>query len=144
MTAMTITRLGVSELAELAWFLNEARLPSADLAEPGRLFFRINAEGLVGFGGLEGEGADRLLRSVLVLPGYRGVGIGRGLVAVLEQAARQLGVQRLHLLTTTASRFFRTMGYEEADRRAAPSGIAASREFTSLCPASATYLVKAL
>jgi hypothetical protein len=36
------------------------------------------------------------------------------------------------------------MGYVAADRPSAPSTIAGSREFSSLCPASAAYLVKAL
>lgn len=144
MMAMTATRLEASELAGLAWFLDNANLPSADLAEPDRVFFRFDADGLVGYGGLEGGGADRLLRSVLVLPERRGAGIGHALVAALEQEAHALGVQRLHLLTTTAAPFFQTLGYAAADRHAAPSAIAATREFSSLCPASANYLVKAL
>ncbi len=66
------------------------------------------------------------------------------MVVSLEQEARDLGVQRLHLLTTTAAPFFLAMGYVAADRDEAPLTIAGSREFTSLCPASAAYLVKAL
>ena len=124
--------------------LNTASLPSADLAEPDRVFFRFDADSLVGYGGLEGEGADRLLRSILVVPDRRGAGIGHTLVAALEQKARGLGVQRLHLLTTSAAVFFHSLGYTAANRHAAPPAIAASREFTSLCPASATYLVKVL
>ena len=60
------------------------------------------------------------------------------------ELARRLGVERLHLLTNTAAPFFRANGYAEADCIAAPPMIAASREFTTLCPASATYFVKAL
>ncbi len=144
MTGLTITALEPAELAGLAWFLDATSLPSADLADPGRLFFRFEADSLVGYGGLEGEGADRLLRSIVVLADRRGHGLGRALVATLEQQARDLGVERLHLLTTTAAPFFRALGYADADRGAAPPAIAASREFTALCPASAAYLVKAL
>jgi len=143
-TALIATRLQAGELAGLAWFLYDAHLPSSDLAELGRVFFRFDADSLVGYGGLEGEGADRLLRSVVVLPDRRSAGIGHALVAALEQEACKLGVERLHLLTTSAASFFRTLGYAAADRDAAPTTIAASREFTSLCPASADYLVKAL
>jgi N-acetylglutamate synthase-like GNAT family acetyltransferase len=143
-TALIATRLDPDELTGLACLLNTASLPSADLAETDRVFFRFDADCLVGYGGLEGEGADRLLRSILVVPDRRGAGIGRTLVAALEQEARGLGVERLHLLTTTAAVFFRALGYAAADRHAAPSAIAATREFTLLCPASATYLVKAL
>ena len=144
MTGLTITALEPAELAGLAWFLDAASLPSADLADPGRLFFRFEADSLVGYGGLEGEGADRLLRSIVVLADRRRHGLGRALVAILERQARNLGVERLHLLTTTAAPFFRAIGYADADRGAAPPAVAASREFAALCPASAAYLVKAL
>ena len=97
---------------------------------------------MVGFRG--GGRPDRLLRSIVVLPDRRGHGLGQALVATLEQQARHLRVQRLHLLTTTAAPFFRTLGYADTDRGAAPPAIAASREFAALCPASAAYLVKAL
>lgn len=144
MTGLTITALEPAELAGLAWFLTAASLPSADLAAPGRLFFRFEADSLVGYGGLEGEGADRLLRSIVILADRRGHGLGRALVATLERQAHAFGVRRLHLLTTTAAPFFRALGYADADRGTAPATVAASREFTALCPASATYLVKAL
>ena len=84
MTALTVTRLEASELAGLASFLEDANLPSADLTEPARVFFRFDADTLVGYGGLEGEGADRLLRSIVVLADRRGAGIGRALIAVME------------------------------------------------------------
>jgi amino-acid N-acetyltransferase len=108
------------------------------------MFFRFEADSLVGYGGLEGDGADRLLRSIVIPTDRRGHGLGRALVATLEQQARDLGVRRLHLLATTAAPFFRALGYADADRGAAPPAVASSREFTGLCPASAAYLVKAL
>jgi N-acetylglutamate synthase-like GNAT family acetyltransferase len=89
-------------------------------------------------------GSDRLLRSLVVVADHRGAGIGRAMLALLEGEARRLGVERLRLLTNTAAPFFRVNGYAGADRAAAPPTVAASREFTALCPASATYLVKAL
>ncbi len=144
MTGLTITALEPDELTGLARLLDAASLPSADLAEPDRLFFRFEADDLVGYGGLEGEGADRLLRSIVILADRRRHGLGRVLVTTLERQAHTLGVRRLHLLTTTAAPFFRTLGYADADRSAAPPAIAGSREFTALCPASAAYLVKAL
>lgn len=143
MTRLTITALEPAELAGLAWFLDAASLPSADLADPGRLFFRFEADSLVGYGGLKGEGADRLLRSIVIFADRRGHGLGRALAATLEQQARNLGVRRLHLLTTTAAPFFRALGYADADRGAASPAVAASREFTALCPAAAAYLAKA-
>ena len=145
MTGLAATSIPAADLDELAKALSVAGLPTADLGEPGRAFFRFREDAsLIGFGGLEGEGADRLLRSLVVMPDRRGSGLGRAMLLLLEGEARRIGVDRLHLLTNTAAPFFRTNGYSDADRRSAPVLIAASREFTALCPASATYLVKAL
>lgn len=139
-----LSTLGANELADLAALLDEARLPSGDLSEPHRHFHRFDVDGPIGYGGIEGFGADRLLRSIIVLPDRRGAGLGRQLVQALEQAAREQGVRRLHLLTTTAAPFFRALGYVDTERTSAPDAIAASREFSTLCPASAAYLSKAL
>jgi len=144
MTKLTIAPLESSELAGLAQALNTAGLPNSDLTEADRMFFRFDADSLVGYGGLEGQGTDRLLRSIVILGDHRGRGLGRALVATLEQQAHDLSICRLHLLTTTAAPFFRALGFIDADRNAAPPAVAASREFTSLCPASASYLAKAL
>ena len=145
MTSMVVTMLRSGDLDEMAAPLTAAKLPIADLGEPGRTFFRFDdAEGLIGYGGLEGEGADRLLRSVVVVTNHRGRGIGRAIIAALEHQAREFGVGHLHLLTTTAASFFRNLGFADTSREYAPATIAASHEFTALCPASAAYLVKAL
>lgn len=120
-------------------------LPVADLAGPGRVFFRFwDDAGVIGFAGLEGEGADRLLRSLLVVADRRGDGLGRSIRALLENVARVMDVQRLHLLTDTAAPFFGAHGYDAAPGASAPVAIAASQEFAALCPASADYLVKLL
>ncbi len=145
MTDLRTTPLDPTSSDELRDALADAGLPVSDLAEPGRAFFRFDDDaGLVGFGGLEGDGADRLLRSLLVVADRRGAGLGRAMLAALEAGAGEIGVARLHLLTTTAAPFFTANGYAAADRATAPAAIAASREFTALCPASAAYLVKAL
>ena len=128
----------------LAFFLSGAGLPIADLREPGRIFYRIEAEDLVAYGGIEGEGPGRLLRSLVVLPDRRRVGLGGVVLGLIEDEAGRMGVEQLHLLTTTAVRFFRTQGYADATRATAPATIAASAEFTRLCPPSASYLVKHL
>lgn len=134
------------ELDELAQALDAAGLPNADVGQPGRRFFRYAAAGgePVGFGGLEGEGPDLLIRSVVVRPECRGGGYGRAIVRDLERQAAALGAARLHLLTTTAAPFFEHLDYRPAERTAAPRAIAATAQFASLCPASARYLVKLL
>lgn len=144
MSRPSIVPIHDSELGEMAAALSEAGLLVDDIAEPARAFFRLVDGGTVGFGGLEVDGPDRLLRSLVILPSARGTGRGRTLLLLLEQAAREAGTHRLHLLTQTAAPFFRAHGYADADRDHAPPAIASTAEFATLCPASAVYLVKDL
>jgi N-acetylglutamate synthase-like GNAT family acetyltransferase len=140
---MIVTALEPDTLAGLAAGLDAAGLPAIDLLEPDRRFFRFEDDaGVVGFGGLEGVGADRLLRSLVVMPDRRGRGSGSAILAAVEHAAADDGVARLYLLTTTAEPFFGRHGYHAIERADAPAAIAASAEFRSLCPASAAFLFK--
>ncbi|WVV48906.1 GNAT family N-acetyltransferase [Pseudomonas sp. NA13] len=50
-------------------------------------------------------GADRLLRSLVVLEGQRGKGAGAAVLAAIEAFAKREGVERLHLLTDSAAAF---------------------------------------
>lgn len=123
--------------------LGATQLPTDDLGGPDQMFFSLSDdEGLIGFIGLEGNGADRLLRSLVVLPTRRGKGYGRMLVERLEGVIDG-AVERLHLLTNGSAEF-RGLGYVDADRDAAPAFIAATAQFASLCGPRATYLVKDL
>jgi GNAT superfamily N-acetyltransferase len=127
-------------MLSLAGTLSAAGLPTDDLgAEPYRYF----AWGDEAWGGL-GAGEDALLRSVVVRPEARGRGVGTALVEALVAAARQQGTQRLWLLTTDAAPFFGRLGWRAADRSEAPAAIASARQFTELCPASASLMVRIL
>lgn len=122
--------------------LEQGELPTADLEQPGRMFFGLSDEnGLIGYVGMEGEGPHRLVRSLVVLPTRRGKGHGATLVQRLE-AILSDEVERLHLLTDAAMPFFRRLRYIDADRSKAPERIASTEQFASPCPASAVYLVK--
>ena len=137
--------LAPGDLNALAAVLAACDLPTDDLAEAGRLFWRFEDDaGVVGYGGIEGDGNDRLLRSLAVVPDRRRKGHGANILATIEQSAIELGVARLHLLTTGAAGLFLAAGYEPSDRSMAPTNIGASRQFASLCPASAAYLTKEL
>lgn len=138
-------RLSQDDLGELTHLLAAAALPIDDLKEPGRTFFRLEDDGgLIGYCGWQGRAPDRLLRSLVILPSRQGQTLGRLALATIEQMALQAGTRRLHLLTDTAAAFFRSAGYQVADRRDAPQTIRGSKEFRSLCPASARYMVKDL
>ena len=97
-----------------------------------------------GYGGLEGEGADQLLRSLIIYPTTRAQGMGRALVRLLEARAREEGAQRLWLLTNDAEKYFRRLGYKTVDRAQAPKAITRTKQFAALCPASAKLMVREL
>lgn len=102
------------------------------------------AGGLVAIAGLELFGGDGLLRSVATRPGARGTGLGKKVTSAAEARARRAGVARLWLLTETAEGFFARLGWEKTGRESAPSSIRETTQFRSLCPASATLMVKRL
>ncbi|MGX8272430.1 arsenic resistance N-acetyltransferase ArsN2 [Brevundimonas diminuta] len=124
--------------------LEAAGLPTDDLHEPGRCFYRFEDDGgLIGFGGLEQVGSNALIRSMVVMDNRRGEGHGSMMLSWLEARAAEKAAA-LYLLTTSAAVFFQRQGYFVLPRSAAPAAIAASRQFSGLCPASATFMFKDL
>jgi amino-acid N-acetyltransferase len=125
--------------------LTRCGLPAADADASGiRLYGCRRAGALAGIVGLEPYGSVGLLRSLAVAEGARTHGLGHALVAHVEKVAARSGVRELYLLTTTAADFFARLGYANASRRAAPAAIAATTQFTGLCPSSATFMSKTL
>jgi N-acetylglutamate synthase-like GNAT family acetyltransferase len=117
-----------------------AKLPTEDLlSEPFRYFCLED----VAWGGFGSE-RDALIRSVVVSPDARGRGFGAAVVNALAERARRHGVERLWLLTTDSAPFFARLGWAPAERSSAPPTITASRQFSDLCPASSTLMVRAL
>ena len=125
--------------------LAAAGLPADDLDLPDRAFFGFRLDGeTVGFGGYEACGPDVLLRSIVVLPPYRGRGFGRDITAALAMRAGSGGARQAYLLTTTARAFFERLGFRVIDRRTAPAPILATREASALCPSTAPLMTKPL
>ena len=125
--------------------LEAAGLPTDDLHEPGRRFYRFGDDaGLIGYGGLEQIGPDVLIRSMVVVDARRGGGLGAEVLSWLETEAAGRKAVGLYLLTTSATAFFQRHGYTALPRSAAPPAIAASRQFSALCPASAAFMFKEL
>jgi N-acetylglutamate synthase-like GNAT family acetyltransferase len=120
-------------------------LPSADL--PGRVLlfvFREPGGGTIGFAGLEPFGAAALLRSLVVLPPARARAQGSAIVAWMAEEAQRRGIGEIFLLTTTAAPFFEKLGFHRITRDTVPSSIAASPEFTTLCPNDAVAMARRL
>lgn len=120
--------------------LATAQLPTEDIQEAGRTFFKARSDGVevIGFCGIEQCGSDFLLRSVVVLSGHRGRGFGK---AIVEQTLR--GLDRngdVYLATTTAAPFFSTIGFSEVPRESVPPAVLDTRQLSSICPSSATIM----
>lgn len=121
-------------------------LPTAGITDAFPDGYAVVREGteLVAVAGLEIHGSVGLLRSVAVAASRRTAGLGRLLVEDRLRAANEHELQAVYLLTTTAADYFRRFGFEDARRDEAPADLQSSSEFASVCPASATCLVKPL
>jgi amino-acid N-acetyltransferase len=126
--------------------LDSASLPTGDLTAEHceHFFFSGPASHPTGMIGLELYGDVALLRSLVVASDRRGTGEGSALLEHAEQHALANGVRILYLLTTTAERFFAMRGYGHASRDSAPGAIRATREFSSICPASSAFMMREL
>lgn len=134
----------MADLPALRALLADSRLPLEGVDEQGlERFVVLRAGGdVVAGAGLEVYGDTGLLRSVVVAAAHRKNRLGRLLVADRLAAAKALGLRSVWLLTTTAADWFRELGFVPAARADAPAALQASSELASLCPSSATCLVK--
>ena len=124
--------------------LMSCNLPTQDLTDDhfAHFFGCGKEESPVGVVGVEVHGSAGLLRSLAVAESARGAGLGKRLIQEAERYAAQQGVQDLFLLTNTAAALFMSLGYAAIARHAAPASIQATKEFSSICPASATLMRK--
>ena len=115
-------------------------LPIDGLADqfPDGYVVARRGEAVIGVAGLEEHDGAGLLRSVAVAPGERGGGLGVALTADRLVAARTRSLAAVYLLTTTASDYYARFGFRPFAREAVPAAVAASREFASVCPSSAS------
>jgi amino-acid N-acetyltransferase len=124
--------------------LREAGLPTEGVGEAGGTYLVAREGGsVIGCVGLEVYGAYGLLRSLAVSPERRGQGVGSALTHRALELARERGLRRVFLLTTTAEGFFTRFGFAPLPREQAPPEIQGSAEFTSACPDTATLMAGA-
>ena len=131
-----------ADLTSVESLLVRSGLPLDGLKErfPSAYVVARVGDSIIGVAGLEQYGDAGLLRSVAVEDGDRGAGVGRALVSDRLARARELAIERVFLLTTTAAAYFRALGFESAERARAPLAMQRSPEFAGACPASAECL----
>jgi amino-acid N-acetyltransferase len=122
--------------------LHDSGLPDAGVDQLGEtLLVARSGDRIVGSAALELYPPAALLRSVAVDPARRGSGLGVELTEAALALARELGLERLFLLTETAAAFFPRFGFRAVAREAVDPAVKRSREFTALCPESAQAMV---
>ncbi|MBS1653339.1 MAG: GNAT family N-acetyltransferase [Bacteroidetes bacterium] len=131
-----------SDLDKIVELLEKLSLPTTDLKASAVDFIIAESETgeLAGCIGLEQYGAEGLLRSLAVEPGYRNLGIANELLTRLYALSKEKGVTKLHLLTTTADSYFKARRFTVSERAGAPGSILSTAEFSSLCPSSSVYM----
>lgn len=133
------------EYDAIAVLLGEVGLSTMGLFEDSDLIL-VARDGfrIVGCAAVERYGVDGLLRSVATSETVRGVGLGQRLVDRAEEACHESGLSTLYLLTETAESFFAKRGFVVVDRTNVPDAVRVSTQFATLCPASATAMVRAI
>jgi len=129
---INITNASADDLQPILDLLSQVQLPHDGVAEnlSDFLVARDEASRLIATMGLERHGNTALLRSAAVAPEYQGCGIGSRLTEQLLERAANNGMERVVLLTATASEFFaRRFGFCETSRTAFDKDLAASPEW---------------
>ncbi|WP_167605208.1 arsenic resistance N-acetyltransferase ArsN2 [Maribellus sediminis] len=140
-----ILKLNNSDRTSIATLLESHNLPVSDLETAPVVFYGITKdEQLIAIGALEIIKPVALLRSVAVHPDHQKKGLGKQIITFLENKAKELNIQRLYLLTTTAESFFSQLNYQEISRDLCPSEIQSTSEYSALCPSSAVCFYKAI
>jgi amino-acid N-acetyltransferase len=139
--ALVIRQATAEDWPMIEDLLEEASLPLDGAREHLDHFIvgMINGQ-IVCSAGLEIYGSDALMRSVVVTERLRGMKYGLALIGKIMLLAKERGVLRLFLLTTTAADYFAALGFVPTSREQVPPAVKQSREFHGACPASATLL----
>jgi amino-acid N-acetyltransferase len=134
MLLMRIERATPQDVPAVEELLAAADLPLDGAAEALTLgVVARDGDEVVAAAAVERFGAAGLLRSVVVAPNRRGIGLGRRIVGEAESLARDEGIDELFLLTETAVDWFPRLGYERVARALAAAAVGESIELTTVC-----------
>jgi amino-acid N-acetyltransferase len=121
------------------------RLPFNDLPKRLDNFFVMLAEdSVIAVAGMEVYERSALLRSVVVKNEYRNQGIATQMVEKVIETASNKQLARIFLLTETAKDYFLNKGFEVISRELVPPQVGRSSEFSTVCPSTATVMLKTL
>jgi len=136
-----IVKLRPRDLPQLRALLRANHLPDDDCGERLPDFRAIYHAGeLIAAGGLEPAGEYALLRSLVVRTDHRGKGLAQAITGHLLREAEAEGRAAVYLLTETAADYFSRRGFTAIARSEVPLPITRTRQFSALCPDSASCL----
>lgn len=138
--SITINAAQPHDLPAMLDLLSRHQLPHDGLAAHLGTALVAADGAVVGCAALEVYAEAALLRSVAVAPAQQGHGLGGQLTQAALDLARQYGVNRVYLLTTTAETYFPRFGFQPIARAEVAPSVRVSAEFTGACPDSAIVL----
>ncbi|WP_207492101.1 arsenic resistance N-acetyltransferase ArsN2 [Aridibaculum aurantiacum] len=142
---MNIQPANKQDRDELIALLQSQKLPAHDLPAVLDDFYIVKEEEqLIAAIGMERYAQYGLLRSMVVHPDHRNKQLAGALVEHLETSAKDTGITIMYLLTETAAKYFEKKGYSYVERAHVPAVLKQSSEFSHVCPASATIMMKDL
>lgn len=125
--------------------LDSYDLDTSDIVDARVKLWSLEDKGqLLGVVGLEQSMEIGLLRSLAVSKDHQGRGLAKMLCQAVFDYASAQDIPALYLLTETAATFFTDQGFLEISRDQAPEGLKATRQFSSLCPDSATVMARVI
>lgn len=131
-----------SDLIKILELLETYELPSSDCKDHINNFVvAYDNRKIVGVGGFENCGSLGLLRSFAVRPSDKNQGIAEQIFNLVKAKALGSGINQFYLLTTTASQYFKRLGFTTCNRDDVPNAIKATKQFDGLCPSSAVVMV---
>jgi amino-acid N-acetyltransferase len=129
------------DLPSIAQLLHEGGLPAGAARERvGRTVVAQADRRVIATAAWEPLGDAALLRSVAVSSDVRGAGVGLLVVAATLRQVARAGVREVYLVTTDAEAFFTRCGFRTIQREELPDAVAAHRQITRECPASAPVM----
>lgn len=139
---LSIREASKKDYSAIVDLLKNSRLPSADLIESCVHLFVGNAEDgdVIASVGLEKYGSVGLLRSLAVNHLYRNQKAGDRLLKHVLAHCHLEGINDLYLLTTTAEKYFEKYSFVRVNRADVPESVRQTKEFESICPASAAVM----
>ncbi|MGB1239975.1 MAG: arsenic resistance N-acetyltransferase ArsN2 [Pseudomonadales bacterium] len=130
-----------TDLTAIQRLLENHQLPASDCgAHLSHFVVAEDDNAIVAVGGFEHCGSAALIRSFAVANSHRGLGLAEQLFERVKAKALKGDIHQFYLLTTTASHYFERLGFAICDRADMPDSIKGTKQFSALCPASATAM----